>query len=40
MMGLIEASKGVSTLGYYQFEASGDLLLLVADTEDKGKDKL
>jgi hypothetical protein len=40
MMGLIEASKGVSALGYYQFEASGDLLLLVADTEEKGKDKL
>jgi hypothetical protein len=40
MLGLIEASRGVSTLGNYQFAASDDLLLLVAKTEENEKDKL
>lgn len=40
IIGLIEASKGVSTYPDYQFSASDDLLLLVAEIEEKEKDKL
>ncbi len=39
-IGLIEASKGVSTLPQHQIPLSNDLLLLVANTEKQEKDKL
>lgn len=40
VIGLIEASRGVSPLPNYQFTTSDDLLLLVAETEEQEKDKL